>query len=204
MLEGLRPIRRPAAKPAWLASMQRKVAPAAPQVQDTARHKRLKPIARLAPSRQHAHCKAPDSASRPHQLRPLPPQQAPAAQASASAPQRRPGFAQAALPRSSALQGGRARCPCALTVHQLSGYEGAPRCEDEAGVAGGRPRWRQRDRGRRHGLGDMAVAPRPDPDVIEKEERNLGTLNMIHHGRQDRDELPLTGYSSRGLWGTQG
>ena len=74
ILESLRAIRRPIAKPAWLASMRRKIAPTAPQAQDTARHRHLKPIARLSPSRQHAHYKTPDSASRPHQLRPLPPQ----------------------------------------------------------------------------------------------------------------------------------
>ena len=74
ILEGLRAIRRPIAKPTWLASMQRKVAPTAPQAQDTARHRRLKPIARLSPSRQHVHYKTPDSANRSHQLRPLPSQ----------------------------------------------------------------------------------------------------------------------------------
>ena len=70
ILGGLTAIRHPVAKPTWLASRLRELAPTAPQVEDPARRRRLKPTAGFSPRHRHAHEGAPGSASRPHQLRP--------------------------------------------------------------------------------------------------------------------------------------
>ena len=76
-------MRQPVTKSAWLARAKRKdgttsTTSAAPQAQSPAQRGRLKPIAGFSPRRCHDAKEPFGSASRPQQLRPVPPCLAPA------------------------------------------------------------------------------------------------------------------------------